>query len=81
MPGRLISSAKSWLCHVGVDRTAPILPWGGGEDLKKMSPLEVSAQYLLHIRNAWNFLMARDSAELLHWMERFAADVRPVVAV
>jgi molecular chaperone DnaK (HSP70) len=64
VPGRLISSAKSWLCHVGVDRTAPILPWGGGEDLKKMSPLEVSAQYLLHIRSAWNFLMARDAAEL-----------------
>ena len=64
VPGRLISSAKSWLCHVGVDRTAPLLPWGGGEDLKKMSPLEVSAQYLLHIRNAWNLLMARDSAEL-----------------
>jgi len=63
VPGRLISSAKSWLCHVGVDRTAPILPWGGGEDLKKMSPLEVSAQSLVHIRNAWNFLMARDDTE------------------
>src|SRR6266540_5501588 len=64
VPGRLISSAKSWLCHVGVDRSTPILPWGGGEDLKKMSPLEVSAQYLLHVRNAWNFLIARDNAEL-----------------
>lgn len=63
VPGRLISSVKSWLCHVGVDRTAPILPWGGGEDLKKMSPLEVSAQYLLHLRQAWNFLMARDNAD------------------
>ena len=64
VPGRLISSAKSWLCHVGVDRTAPILPWGGGDDLKKMSPLEVSAQYLAHIRQAWNFRMARDNPEL-----------------
>jgi molecular chaperone DnaK (HSP70) len=63
VPGRLISSAKSWLCHVGVDRTAPILPWGGGEDLTKMSPLEVSAHYLLHIRQAWNYLMARDNPE------------------
>src|SRR5215471_10982756 len=25
--GRLVSSAKSWLCHPSVDRTAPILPW------------------------------------------------------
>ena len=30
VPGRLVSSAKSWLCHGGVDRTAPILPWGAG---------------------------------------------------
>lgn len=63
VPNRLISSAKSWLCHVGVDRTAPILPWGGGEDLKKMSPLEVSAQYLSHIRSAWNSLMAQENPE------------------
>ena len=26
VPGRLVSSAKSWLSHVGVDRTAPLLP-------------------------------------------------------
>src|SRR5438552_16942335 len=29
VPGRLVSSAKSWLCHGGVDRTAAILPWAG----------------------------------------------------
>ncbi len=63
-PARLISSAKSWLCHVGVDRTAPILPWGSGDDLKKMSPLEVSSQYLVHIRNAWNYLIAQDDPTL-----------------
>ena len=64
VPGRLISSAKSWLCHVGVDRTAPILPWGGSDDVKKMSPLEVSAQFLLHVRSAWNSVMARENPEL-----------------
>ena len=55
VPGRLISSAKSWLCHVGVDQTAPILPWGAENkngELQKMSPLEVSAQYLLLCRMA-----------------------------
>ena len=62
-PGRLNCSAKSWLCHVGVDRTAPILPWGGAEDLKKMSPLEVASQYMLHIRQAWNSLMASEQPE------------------
>ena len=66
VPGRLISSAKSWLCHVGIDRTAPILPWGAEDkngELQKMSPLEVSAQYLLHIRQAWNASMAQDNPE------------------
>ena len=64
VPGRLISSAKSWLSHIGVDRTAAILPWEGNEELPKMSPLEVSAQYLLHIRSAWNSTMGRNNAEL-----------------
>src|SRR5262249_56750310 len=32
VPGRLVASAKSWLCHAGVDRAAPILPWGAAED-------------------------------------------------
>src|SRR5215213_4269386 len=29
VPGRLIASAKSWLCHSGVDRLADLLPWHG----------------------------------------------------
>ncbi len=53
-PGRLISSAKSWLCHSGVDRTAPLLPWQGAADVEKLSPVEVSARYLAHVRDAWN---------------------------
>ncbi len=28
VPSRLVSSAKSWLCHPGIDREADILPWG-----------------------------------------------------
>ena len=42
VPGRLVSSAKSWLCHAGVDRTAPILPWGTGGDVSKVSPVDAS---------------------------------------
>ena len=37
VPSRLVSSAKSWLCHAGIDREADILPVGqparGQEDL------------------------------------------------
>src|SRR5262249_45202971 len=28
VPGRLVASAKSWLCHPRVDRLKAILPWG-----------------------------------------------------
>lgn len=58
VPGRLVSSAKSWMCHGGVDRRAPILPWGAGEGVPKVSPVEASARYLQHIREAWNEEMA-----------------------
>ncbi|WP_313074490.1 Hsp70 family protein [Melaminivora sp.] len=53
-PQRLVASAKSWLSHAGVDRSAPILPWGAGEDVAKISPLDASASYLAHLRAAWD---------------------------
>lgn len=53
-PGRLVASAKSWLSHHGVDRTAAILPWGSPEDVPKVSPVAASASYLAHVRAAWN---------------------------
>lgn len=59
VPGRLVSSAKSWLCHGGVDRTASILPWGAGDDVKKVSPVEASCAYLRHLKASWNHSMAR----------------------
>ncbi len=54
VPGRLVVSAKSWLSHHGVDRTADLLPWQGAPDVKKLPPAEVSARYLGHLRAAWN---------------------------
>ncbi len=54
VPGRMISSAKSWLCHAGVDRTADLLPWQGAEDVERLSPIAVSARYLQHAREAWD---------------------------
>jgi len=53
-PGRLVASAKSWLSHHGVDRTAPILPWGAPDEVPKISPLAASASYLAYLRAAWN---------------------------
>jgi len=54
VPSRLIASAKSWLCHPGVDRTADLLPWQGAVDVRKLSPVAVSARYLQHVREAWD---------------------------
>ena len=33
IPGRVVRSAKSWLCHHTADRAAPIMPWGS-EDIE-----------------------------------------------
>ncbi|MFW6081414.1 MAG: Hsp70 family protein [Desulfosalsimonas sp.] len=64
VPARLVSSAKSWLCHGRVDRQARILPWGAGDDLPGISPVEATAQYLSHIRNAWNHLQSDEDLYL-----------------
>jgi len=52
--GRLVSSAKSWLSHSGVDRTAPLLPFRAPEGVDKVSPVEASRRYLEHLREAWD---------------------------
>ncbi|WNZ60084.1 Hsp70 family protein [Myxococcus sp. MxC21-1] len=54
VPGRLVASAKSWLCHPGVDRSAPILPWGAPADVQKLSPVDASALLLTHMARAWD---------------------------
>jgi molecular chaperone DnaK (HSP70) len=54
VPMRLVSSAKSWLSHAGVDRLAPILPWQAPPEVAKVSPLEASSRYLRHMRAAWD---------------------------
>jgi molecular chaperone DnaK (HSP70) len=62
VPSRLVASAKSWLCHPGVDREAPILPWGSPAEARKESPVEASADYLRHIRDAWDHQVAGEDA-------------------
>ncbi len=58
VPGRLVSSAKSWLSHPGVDRRAEILPWTAAEDVNRVSPVTASSFYLQHLRDAWNTRIA-----------------------
>ncbi|HEY2749648.1 MAG TPA: Hsp70 family protein, partial [Polyangia bacterium] len=67
VPGRLVASAKSWLCHPRVDRLAPILPWGesassdGGT--RRISPVEASASYLRHLGGVWRQATGRALAD------------------
>ena len=55
-PSRVIHSAKSWLCHGGIDRTAAILPWQSEEIPPKdrLSPVQASSAYLVYLKEAWN---------------------------
>lgn len=60
VPTRLVSSAKSWLCHSGVDRHSPILPWKAPDNARRVSPVEANTAYLRHLCEAWNYRIARD---------------------
>ena len=53
-PSRLVTSAKSWLSHAGVDRRERILPLDAPPDTTQVSPLEASVAYLTHLRHAWD---------------------------
>ena len=74
VPARLVASAKSWLCHGQADRHARILPWGAPEEVTKVSPVQASADYLSHIRSAWNHAWGGEE-------ERFLENQRVILTV
>jgi molecular chaperone DnaK (HSP70) len=67
VPARLVSSAKSWLSHTGVDRTGALLPWQAPPDVERISPVEASARYLKHLAGSWKarFEADFDSEEII----------------
>ena len=63
VPTRLVASAKSWLCHAGVDRKAPILPWKApGRRPQGLAARGDARRYLKHLAEAWNHAIAKDVA-------------------
>lgn len=54
LPSRLIASAKSWLCHPGINRREKLLPLEAEEESNRMSPLEACAEILRHLCKAWD---------------------------
>jgi len=63
-PGKVVSSAKSWLCAQNVDRNAKILPWNRKQPERQLSPVEASSLILQHIRDAWNAEFAKGDESL-----------------
>ncbi len=52
-PQRVVTSAKSWLSHQGIDRRADVLPLGAPDDVEKISPVQATWHYLDHLAEAW----------------------------
>jgi molecular chaperone DnaK (HSP70) len=65
-PIRLVSSAKSWLCHTGVDCKQDILPADAGSDIPRVSPFLASKAYLQHLCDAWNHLFPQQRLQDQH---------------
>lgn len=55
-PIRLVASAKSWLCHAGVDCKADILPVDAPDEVQRVSPFQATTAYLQHLCDAWQYL-------------------------
>ncbi|MCF6252972.1 MAG: Hsp70 family protein [Methylococcaceae bacterium] len=55
-PIRLVASAKSWLCHAGVDCKESILPSEAPEEVNRISPFQATRSYLQHMKDAWENL-------------------------
>ncbi len=64
VPGRVISSAKSWLCHPTVDRRGGLLPLAAAADVEKISPVEASWRYLEHLVEAYDAQHADEGGSL-----------------
>jgi molecular chaperone DnaK (HSP70) len=60
VPSRQVSSAKSWLSYPGAHRRAKILPAHAEPPQPMISPVEASARYLMHLRDAWNGAVGTD---------------------
>jgi len=52
-PGRVVSSAKSWLSHQGIDRRRDLLPIAAAEDIERISPVEATFRILDHVAESF----------------------------
>jgi len=64
VPTKLVQSAKSWLCNVAANRRDKILPIEAADIHQRLSPVEASAKFLIHLRDAWNHSMSKGDSAL-----------------
>ena len=64
VPGRLVSSSKSWLSHPGVDRRSQLLPVGADASTPRISPLDAAARILGQIGAGWEEAHAHEGVSL-----------------
>jgi len=60
VPGRLVSSSKSWLSHPGVDRRSQLLPPDADAETPRISPLEAAARILGQMKQGWDAAHAHE---------------------
>jgi molecular chaperone DnaK (HSP70) len=52
-PQRVVVAAKSWLCHSRVGRTEAALPWQSPPEVRKVSAVDCTRRFLMHLVAAW----------------------------
>ncbi len=52
-PQRVVVAAKSWLCHGRIGRTDAALPWQSPPEVSKVSALDCTRRFLVHLVAAW----------------------------
>lgn len=61
LPERVIGSAKSWLACEAIDRRSALLPQKASKEVLTFSPVQVSAFYLKHLKEAWDDQFSEDA--------------------
>ncbi len=63
-PSRVISSAKSWLCSNSIDPRSACLPVAAEDSAEQLSPVLATQMILEHLRDAWNYCVAKGDKKL-----------------
>ncbi|ADZ91336.1 Hsp70 family protein [Marinomonas mediterranea] len=75
--GRMIQSAKSWLCHSRVSVDEKVLPVDALEEVEKVSPAQVTEWLIEHLVNAWNHAFPENALEHQHLVITVPASFDP----